>query len=159
MDSIISIDDAVTACRATGLEGWELAAYAQNLTARKFTYTRKFPWDNPSRAFERGQGYCQQQALALKKIYDRLGIKSIVVYSARVRFLAVGGIHTREKVTGHTWLKTDIEGKVLDVCPGSLSNIPGVTDFTVLLPAVPLNPVMQPVIHIFSVITNVLRKP
>jgi hypothetical protein len=47
----------------------------QNLAAKKFTYSRLNTWDTPSRAFERGIGYCEQQALALKKIYDKPGIE------------------------------------------------------------------------------------
>jgi len=74
MDGIITIDDAVAACQRTKLEGWDVVAYVQQLVARKFTYSRLNTWETPSRAFERGMGYCEQQALALKKIYDRLGI-------------------------------------------------------------------------------------
>ena len=82
LDGITTIDDAVEACRRTHLQGWELVASAQKLAARKFAYSRLNTWDTPSRAFERGMGYCEQQALALKKIYDRLGI----INKARVYF-------------------------------------------------------------------------
>jgi hypothetical protein len=51
MDGVTSIDDAVEACRRTRLQGWDLVAYAQNLVARKFTYSRLNTWDMPSRAF------------------------------------------------------------------------------------------------------------
>ena len=80
MDGITTIDDAVEACRRTHLQGWDLVAYAQNLAAKKFTYSRLNTWDTPSRAFERGMGYCEQQALALKKIYDKLGIETRPVF-------------------------------------------------------------------------------
>jgi hypothetical protein len=53
MDGITTIDDAVEACRRTQLHGWDLVAYAQNLAARKFTYSGLNTWDTPSRAFER----------------------------------------------------------------------------------------------------------
>ena len=76
LNDVTTLADAVVACRRTGLQGWGLVAYAQNLAARKFSYSRRNPWDSPARAFERGMGYCQQQALALKMIYDRLGIRS-----------------------------------------------------------------------------------
>ena len=88
MDGITTIDDAVEACRRTHLQGWDLVAYAQNLTARKFTYSRLNTWDTPSSAFERGMGYCEQQALALKKIYDRLGIETRPVFAMRCKFPA-----------------------------------------------------------------------
>ena len=70
VDGITTIDEAVEACRRTQLHGWDLVAYAQNLAARKFTYSRLNTWDTPSRAFERGMGYCEQQLLALKRIWS-----------------------------------------------------------------------------------------
>jgi hypothetical protein len=86
MDGITTIDDAVEACRRTKLEGWDLVAYAQHLAMRKFTYSRLNTWDTPSRDFERGIGYCEQQALVLKKIYDRLGIESRPVLARTANF-------------------------------------------------------------------------
>ncbi len=80
MDGITTIDDVVEACKQTQMQGWELVAYAQNLAAKKFTYSRLNTWDTPSRAFERGLGYCEQQALALKKIFDKLGIETRPVF-------------------------------------------------------------------------------
>jgi hypothetical protein len=49
--------------------GWKLVA-------RKFTYSRLNTWDTPPRAFVRGRGHCEQQALALKAVYDALGIQT-----------------------------------------------------------------------------------
>jgi hypothetical protein len=160
-DGVITIDDAVRVCKDTGLTGWELVAYAQNLTARKFSYSRRNPWDTPAEAFERGQGYCQQQALALKEICDRLGIASRVVYAARCRFEAqvIDGVLAKERVTGHAWLRVKIEGKELDVCSSSVTNLPGVVNFNVLSEVKTLNPVMQPITHIISVAINTLRAP
>lgn len=161
MDGITTIEDAVKACQETGFEGWALVAYAQNLAARKFTYSRRYPWDSPARAFERGQGYCQQQALALKKIYDGLGIESRVVYAARCRFPSevINGTLEKERITGHTWLRVKIGGEELDVCPGNTGNRPGVTNFETLSAVVDLNAVMQPVMHLFSVVVNLTREP
>ncbi len=56
LDGVMTIDDAVETCRRTHLQGWDLVAFAQNLAARKFTYSRLNTWDTPSRAFERGMG-------------------------------------------------------------------------------------------------------
>src|SRR5690348_839364 len=133
---IMSIRDAVEACRLTQLEGWELVAYAQHLVARKFTYSRLNPWDTPSRAFERGLGYCQQQALALKLIYDQLGITARPVFARRCRFppQIVDGLPWDGGITAHTWLCVCIRDEERNVCPGSLLNTPGVTQFTVLSP-------------------------
>jgi Transglutaminase-like superfamily len=86
MDGITTILDAVAACRRSGRTGWELVAYAQQLVAHKFTYSRLNTWDTPARAFERGRGYCEQQALALKAIYDALGIQTRPVFAVRCAF-------------------------------------------------------------------------
>ena len=113
MDGITTIDDAVEACRRTKLQGWDLVAYAQQLVARKFTYSRLNTWDTPDRAFERGMGYCDQQASALKKIYDRLGIASRRVFAARCAFPAevVDGMPWPGGVARHTWLRVQNRGR------------------------------------------------
>src|SRR5436305_8546926 len=117
MDGITTIDDAVEACRQTYLQGWDFVAYAQNLAAKKFTYSRLNTWDTPSRAFERGMGYCEQQALALKKIYNRLGIKSRAVFAFRCKFPGkeVDGMPSPGGVSGHAWLRVRIGGEECDV--------------------------------------------
>jgi hypothetical protein len=159
MDGITTIDDAVAACRRTKLEGWEQVSYAQQLVARKFTYSRLNTWDTPSRAFERGIGYCEQQALALKHIYDRLGIASRPVFSLRCKFPAkvVDGVSWPGGVSGHAWLRVRIAGEELDVCPGSGSNRPSVTHFEILWKARTWYPWLRPFTHLGSSIENIRR--
>src|SRR6266702_1426582 len=134
MDGITTIDDAVESCRRTHLQGWDLVAFAQNLAAQKITYSRLNTWDTPSRAFESGMGDCEQQALALKKIYDRLGIETRPVFALRCQFPAkvVDGMPSPGGIGGHAWLRVRIGDEELDVCPGSVKNKPGVTQFKVL---------------------------
>jgi hypothetical protein len=159
MDGITTINDAVEACRRTRLAGWEQVSYAQQLVARKFTYSRLNTWDTPSRAFERGMGYCEQQALALKNIYDRLGITSRPVFSLRCKVPAkvVDGIAWPGGVSGHAWLRVRIADKELDVCPGSISNRPGVTHFEILWDARTWYPWLRPFTHLGSSIENIRR--
>lgn len=159
MDGITTIEDAVKACRHTQLQGWNLVAYAQQLVARKFTYSRLNTWETPSRAFERGMGYCEQQALALKKIYDRLGIAARPVFSLRCKFPAkvVDGVPWPGGVSGHAWLRVRIADKELDVCPGSLSNRPGVTHFEILWKARTWHAWLRPFTHVGSSIENIRR--
>ena len=93
------------------------------------------PWDTPSRAFERGMGYCEQQLLALKHIYDQLGIEARPVFALRCTFPATvvdGMLSPEEGVSGHAWLRVRIGDEELDVCSGSVSNKPGVTHFEIL---------------------------
>ena len=159
MDGITTIEDAVEACRRTHLQGWDLVAYAQNLTARKFTYSRLNTWDTPSRAFERGMGYCEQQALALKHIYDRLGIESRGVLDFRCKFPAgvIDGMSWPGGVTAHAWLRVRIGDKELDVCPGSVNNRPGVTHFEVLSEVRTWHSWLRPFTHLESSIENIGR--
>ena len=143
----------------TGLQGWDLVAYAQNLAARKFTYSRRNPWDSPARAFERGMGYCQQQALALQGIYERLGVQSQPVYAVKCRFppTTIHGMPEPERLSGHTWLQVTVDGEQRDVCPGRETNRPGLTHFEVLSEVRPLSPWMRPFSHLGSVIENARR--
>jgi hypothetical protein len=159
MDGITTIDDAVEACRRTHLQGWDIVAYAQNLAARKFTYSRLNTWDTPSRAFERGMGYCEQQALALKKIYDRLGIETRPVFAFRCKFPAkvVDGVQWPGGVSGHAWLRVRMGDKELDVCPGSVNNKPGVTQFEILSKVLTWQPWIRPLTHVGSSIENIRR--
>ncbi len=159
MDGITTIDDAVEACWRTQLQGWDLVAYAQNLAARKFTYSRLNTWDTPSRAFERGMGYCEQQVLALKKIYDRLGIETRPVFAFRCKFPAkvVDGIPSPGGVSGHAWLKVRIGDEELDVCSGSVNNKPGVTHFEILSKVRTWQSWMRPFTHVGSSIENIRR--
>jgi hypothetical protein len=160
MDGITTIDDAVKACRRTQLHGWDLVAYAQNLAARKFTYSRLNTWDTPSRAFERGMGYCEQQVLALKRIYDQLGIEARPVFALRCTFpgTVVDGVLSPEGVSGHAWLRVRIGDEELDVCSGSVSNKPGVTHFEVLSKVHTWQPWLRPFTHLGSSIENIRRE-
>lgn len=159
MDGVMTIDDAVEACRRTGLQGRELVAYAQNLAARKFTYSRLNTWDSPSRAFERGMGYCEQQTLALKRIYDRLGIEARPVFALRCTFPAavIDAMPWFGGISGHSWLRVRIGDEELDVCSGSVNNTPGVTQFEVLSKVHNWYPWLRPFTHLGSCIENIRR--
>ena len=159
LDGVTTIDDAVEACKRTHLQGWDLVAYAQNLAARKFTYSRLNTWDTPSRAFERGMGYCEQQALALKKIYERLGIETRPVFTLRCKFppKMIDGVQSPGGISGHAWLRVRIGGEDRDVCPGSVNNTPGVTNFEILSKVRNWQSWMRPFTHVGSSIENIRR--
>jgi hypothetical protein len=172
-DGVATIEEAVVACRRSGLEGWDLVAFAQHLTAEKFTYSRCNPWDSPSRAFERGLGYCQQQALALNEIYRGLAVDSRLVYANRCGFpppkdagdsiaLALDNRWLRTffgnepNVFGHTWLRVRVGNEELDVCPGNPDNRPGANDFEPLLEVKTMNLFLQPLSHLGSAMLNLV---
>lgn len=159
LDGVTTIDDAVEVCRRSGLQGWALIAYAQHLVARKFTYSRLNTWDMPSRAFERGMGYCEQQVLALKRIYDRLGIACTPVFSLGCEFppkLVDGALWPGGR-TGHAWLRVSLAGEERDVCPSSVENRPGVTQFKVVSRVHNLYPWLRPLTHLGSSVENIRR--
>ncbi len=146
MDGIATLEDAVAACKRTGLRGWELVAYAQRLVARKFThYSLRNPWDTPARAFERGMGFCQQYNPALQQILRRLGVEARQVHAFRVRDLD----NPRWK-WGHAWLKVRIGGEERDVCAGHPDNTPGHNRFEPVTPVHELSPLMAALSHFGS---------
>jgi hypothetical protein len=132
-DGIVTIEEAITACRATGLTGWALVAYGQRLVRRKFSvYSTRNVWDTPERAFEHGMGYCTQYNMALKQLLGGLGFETRVVFCFRVRVLA-----DERWAMGHTWLQVTIGGERRDVCAGRLENQPGRNQFVPLWPVLP----------------------
>lgn len=159
MDGITTIEDAVEACRRTQLHGWDLVAYAQNLAARKFTYSRLNTWDTPSRAFERGMGYCEQQTLALKHIYDRQGIEARPVFASRCAFpgKVIDDMYWPGGISGHVWLRVRIGNEELDVCSDSINNRPGVTQFEILSRVHNWYPWLRPFTHLGSCMENIRR--
>jgi hypothetical protein len=159
VDGVTGIDDAVRACRASGLSGLELVAFAQRLAARKFSYSRRNPWDGWARAFERGMGYCIQQAMALKMVYDALGVDARPVQAFRV-WVPPGRVHGVLEpacVSGHMWLRVRVDGRGYDVCPGSETNRPGVTHFKLLSRVMGVPRALVPVLQVLCAAENVRR--
>jgi transglutaminase-like putative cysteine protease len=159
MEGITRILDAVAACRRSILTGWELVAYAQGLVAHKFTYSCLNTWDTPARAFKRGRGYCEQQALALKAIYDALGIQTRPVFALRcaVPSKTGDGVRWPAGVSAHVWLRVRLGDEERDVCPGSVENTPGRTQFQLLSPVHSWAPWLRPFTHVGSCIENMRR--
>jgi hypothetical protein len=130
IDGITTLDDAVQACRRTGLQGWDLIAYAQQLVARKFAvYSTRNLWDPPARAFEYGMGYCMQYNLALRRILGCLGFETEAIFARKVRVLT-----DPDWTMGHTWLRVTVQGEVREVCAGHPTNEPGHNHFEPLTP-------------------------
>lgn len=124
-DGYATLEAAVEACRATGLQGWPLVTYAQRLVTRQYRhYTVRNLFDTPERSFARRMGYCTQYNLALKEILDRLGFATRAVYALRV---AVTDDPSWQM--GHTWLRVRVDGESRDVCAGRLANVPGAVNF------------------------------
>jgi hypothetical protein len=159
LDGVTTIEDAVRAAHDSGVEGWELVGFAQQLVARKFDYSRHNAWDSPARAFERGLGYCAQQALALQLIYQRLGVEARPVHAFRNQFPAkeIHGINEPARASGHVWLRVRIGEEVRDVCPGHIDNRPGVIHFQPLSRIRPYTRAFHLLAHWGCVVENFRR--
>ncbi|MCJ7625590.1 MAG: hypothetical protein MUO76_19015 [Anaerolineaceae bacterium] len=156
VDGITTIEDAVRVCQESGKTGWELVEFARWISARKFTYSRRNHWDSPERAFERGMGYCIQQAYALKLLYDGLGIQSQLVHAFRNRFSGgeVHGISEPGKIFGHAWLRVRVGDEERNVCPGREANRFGALHFEPLSKVLPYAWWFHLVAHPGSVAVN-----
>jgi hypothetical protein len=122
---ILTFSDAVEACSSGGLEGWELAAQAQTLVTNKMSRKYYNPWDSPKAAFIRGGGQDFQKILALKALYDKVGISSQLVF-ARVRFEEENPLRGRGvPVLGQIWIRVEMGGITRHVCPPSVQGPDG----------------------------------
>lgn len=159
VDGIRTIDEAVEACRR--FRGTEIgrAAYARSLVSRKMAYSRRNPWDSPARCFERGFGYCVQQALALELIYRGSGISCEPVQALRCRFPAgtVHGAPAPVRVSGHMWLRVRSDGMTFDIDPADASLPPGILGFEVLSRVTNPPRWLIAVMHVFSAAENARR--
>ena len=158
IDGVTTFEEAVLACRGSGCEGWDLVEYAQKLTARKFTYSRRNSWESPEKAFARGQGYCVQQALVLNRIYKGMGIESKVVHGkGDFPDSVIHGVSELGGNFNHTWLEVTINGETLYVCPGSASNSPGNLDFTITGKVKPYTKIMHFFTYPGAILINAIR--
>ncbi len=95
----------------------------------------------------------------MKLIYDRLAIESRPVQTLRAVFppSVVHGVEEPQGVSGHMWLRVRMDGKEYDVCPGRVSNRPGVIHFQLLGPVRQVAAWTIPILHAFSAARNVRR--
>jgi hypothetical protein len=159
VDGLATLEETISFARASGGTELERAELALSLAARKFRYSRRNPWDGPARCYERGYGYCVQQARALKALYEGLGIECRLVQAFRVRFdpMEVHGKSQPGGVSGHMWLRARIDGKEYDACPGDPSNRLGRLAFAPLSKVRDVPAALVPVLHVFSAAENVRR--
>lgn len=105
---LLSISQAVEDLRETGGSGWDLVEAARALVEERMQYCRRNSFNHASRAFERGYGYCQQQAHALTAVLVRLGFDAKVVHAFRNRF-------PDGSVGGHAWVRVNMDSQARQV--------------------------------------------
>ena len=121
----LTLEEAATRLRSSGETGRDLVEAARELVANRMEYCRRNGFDSPARAFERGYGFCTQQAYALADLLRRLGIEAKVVHSFRNEF-------PDGTVGGHSWVRATVEGEVLEVDPVCFDDETGEATFTSL---------------------------
>lgn len=104
----LELAEAARQLEATGKTGAALVEAARALVADRMQYCRRNSFDLPPRAFQRGYGYCTQQAYALAELLARLGIEAKAVYAFRNRF-------PDGTVGGHTWVRVAVDGEERDI--------------------------------------------
>lgn len=68
VDGITKLEEAVCACMVSGTTGWDLVEYAQKLTAKKFTYSRRNSWESPEKAFARTPNSADRAIYLVKNV-------------------------------------------------------------------------------------------
>lgn len=74
---------------------------ARGLVAVRMQYCRRNSFDPAPKAFERGYGYCQQQAFALAAILAELGFQAKVVQAFKNKF-------PNGSMGGHAWVRVTL---------------------------------------------------
>ncbi len=104
----LTIPQAAQQLRAGGKTGWDLVEAARVLVATRMQYSRRNSFDSAAKAFERGYGYCTQQAYALTHILLQLGIRAEVVQAFRNRF-------PDGTVGSHAWVRVQVGLETRDI--------------------------------------------
>ena len=130
----MTLKEAIEVCGKSNLSGWELVEYAQCLVHSNMTYSYDNSFDMPFKAFEKGKGYCWQQAKSLQYILNRLGFKCYLVYATKNQIpeTQFEGITVKAHTSGHVWCRVNINGIEKDVCPVNVNNKPGKIHFVPL---------------------------
>ncbi len=104
LDSL-TISQAAIKVRESGRSGMKLVEAARSLVAERMAYSRRNSFDSYTKAFERGYGYCSQQANALADLLSQLGFEAKVVQAFRNRF-------PDGNVTSHAWVQVLVDDEV-----------------------------------------------
>lgn len=146
----LTLAQAAGQLSAAGLSGWALVEAARSLVAGRMAYCRRNSFDPYPRAFERGYGYCQQQAYALADLLTRLGFQARPVSAFRNRF-------PDGTVGGHAWVQVAWDGEMCDIDSIHYDREAGRIDFTPLTPVFPYTPLFRLLAGWGSLVVNAQR--
>lgn len=80
------IEETIATLQERGLRGRDLVRAATFEVHQRFRYCRRNSYDHYAKAYQRGWGYCQQYAYALKGILEGLGFEAEAVHALSCRF-------------------------------------------------------------------------
>jgi transglutaminase-like putative cysteine protease len=104
----MTIPQAAEKLKASEKSGMELIEAARVLVDDRMSYGRRNSFDSHERAFERGYGYCIQQAYALADLLGHLGFNARVVQAFRNRFPS-------GEVSSHAWVQVVVDRQTRDI--------------------------------------------
>jgi hypothetical protein len=114
----LTIDDAAERLSQTDLDGWDLIEKARLLVGERFSYCRRNSFDSYRKAFQRGYGYCQQEAYALAALLRKLGFDARPVHCEHCDFAS-------KEDTGHAWVQVVYGGGVYDIDSKYMDHVQG----------------------------------
>ena len=118
----LTINEAAQQLAASGESGWDLVERARSLVGKRMAYSRRNSFDSPSRAFERGYGYCMQHAFALNSLLEELGFEAEVVQ-------AFSNLFPNGDVTSHAWVSVELGDEIRYIDPLFYDELKGKLDF------------------------------
>jgi len=120
----MKIEEAVNFCKQTNYEGWQMVTFVQKYLNKQMKYSLDNPQDLPKVAFEKGYGYCWQQAWCLSYILKKVNIRSELVYATKVDFYESPLKKNITHQGGHVWCRVFLNGKEKYVCSCHKDNTP-----------------------------------
>jgi hypothetical protein len=100
----LSLSQTTQRLLETGKNGWDLVEATRAMVAERMQYSRRNSFDSDAKAFERGYGFCTQQAYALVDLLTQLGFKAKAVHAFR-------NIFPDRIAGGHTWVRVSLDGE------------------------------------------------
>jgi hypothetical protein len=100
----LSLSQSMQRLLETGKTRWDLVEAARALVEERMLYRRRNSFDSDTKTFERGYGFCTQQAYVLVDLLTQLGFEAKAVHAFRNRF-------PNGTAGGHTWVRVSLDGE------------------------------------------------
>jgi flavodoxin len=101
---LLTLSQATVQLMETGKTGWHLIEAARAMVAERMQYSRRNSFDSDAEAFERGYGFCTQQAYVLVDLLTQLGFDANAVHAFQNMF-------PDGTAGGYTWVRVSLDGE------------------------------------------------